>query len=134
MKIILSKKQWIKIGQKTNWLDYTRHYLDQFLQAQIFAINNKHNRQTIRDDITQSTVDYVDTPYGRFILSLDTPEQFRNRGGATRVIKKALNCKSIIYLEADASDPKKGLNQQQLIDFYRKFGFKIISGNKMMKD
>ena len=93
--------------------------------ARIFALAHKSERTTLADKDTHSSIDYVNTPYGIFVLSIDTPKEFRGRGGASRLLQQVIKLGDV-YLEADASEDNK---QEDLERFYLKNGF-ISIGNK----
>ena len=92
--------------------------------------NVEEGRQTSLDTATGATVDYVRTPEGLFVLSMDTPAESQGKGGATRLLNE-LRRKGPVILEANASEGE-GLSQAQLTEFYTKRGLRNIGGNRFV--
>lgn len=95
--------------------------------AEKYAKSHKLDREEILYKPTSSSINFVKTPVGIFILSLDTPEEYKGMGGATNLLQQVKNMKYNIYLEADASDNNK---QDELEKLYIKNGFKRINDKK----
>jgi hypothetical protein len=98
-----------------------------WLLAEKYAKSHKLDREEFSYTPTKSTLNFVRTPQGIFILSVDTPEEYRGKGGASRLLQQVKDIGQNIYLDASATDDNK---QEELDNLYMKHGFKRINGSK----
>jgi len=56
---------------------------------------------------TKSSLNFVRTPCGIFILSVDTHKDYRSKGGASRLLQQVKDIGQPIYLDASATDDNK---------------------------
>lgn len=99
-----------------------------YILSKKYALSHKLDRTTIFDKSTMASLDYVCTPYGIFILSIDTPKEFRGKGGASRLLQTVIKLDDT-YLEADASEDNR---QEDLERLYMHNGFTHLDNKIFM--
>lgn len=109
--------------------------LSQLFEAVSIKPGVKHKKRTyFQDDATGSTAELEDQGEFTLVTAVETPDDTRNRGGAKAVF-------DAIVKYADEKNLKLRLNvlpdedtdQDRLISFYEKFGFKRTRGIEMVR-